>query len=293
MKKPLLATGLSGMVGTRFIQLFHESYEFENIDLTTGVDITDTNQVMKAIEASSAEVVIHLAAFTNVSQAYTENGNKEGICYRVNVTGTENMAKAVKKCGKHLIHVSTDFVFDGTKETAYVEEDEPHPIEWYGQTKWWAEEKVMENLDDYTILRLAYPYQAFPVRPDFIQNMADKLRTGTLPPAFTDHTITPTFVDDLSHVFDYFATHKLTGLFHATGSSWHTDYEIANLVRDIFQIDSPVPKGSLADYLAKNPRPYQKTMMISNEKLRTTTGLTIHTLPEGLAETYRQQKDQQ
>jgi dTDP-4-dehydrorhamnose reductase len=287
-RKKLLVTGLSGMVGSRFQSLFGGVYECINLDLTAGIDITKPDQVESVFSDAHAAAVIHLAAFTNVNAAFDQTNDKQGVCYAVNVVGTQTIARAAAKHHLHLIHVSTDFVFDGTKDLPYVETDIPHPIEWYGKTKYMAEEEVEESGAAYTILRMSYPYQAHPMRPDFLQKMMDNLKANTLPPAFTDHVITPTFVDDVAHVFDYCVQHQPVGLYHMVGSSSHTDYEIASMVKEIFQLPGDVKEGSLEAYLKTINRPYQRTMRISNNKLVSEFGIKMRTLRDGLAEIKQQ-----
>jgi dTDP-4-dehydrorhamnose reductase len=237
-KVAVIGTGLSGLIGSRFQQLFGDTFSFKNLDLSTGIDITDAAMVEQAVASNPAEVIIHLAAFTNVSAAHEQTDDKSGLCYRINVEGTNTIAKAAAKYGKHLIHISTDFVFDGTKDGAYTEEDIPTPIEWYGRTKLWAEEavKAVMPLEKWVILRLAYPYQAHPSRPDFLAGMMDKLTNDSLPPAFTDHVITPTYADDLCQVFAFCITHRPNGIYHAVGSSSHSDFEIAQMVKEKFDL---------------------------------------------------------
>jgi dTDP-4-dehydrorhamnose reductase len=140
---PVLGTGLSGLIGTRFQNLSGNRFTFTNLDLSTGIDITDPDSVERVMSGSPAEVVIHLAAFTNVTAAHEQHGDKNGLCYRINVTRNRNViARAAEKYHKHMIHISTDYVFDGTKEEVYTEEDVPCPIEWYGETKYIAEQAV-------------------------------------------------------------------------------------------------------------------------------------------------------
>lgn len=284
----VIVTGLSGLVGTRVSELLGEKYTFENMDMTVGVDITNEVQVEQCISSSEAHTVIHLAAFTNVTAAHEQNGDMAGSCYQVNVIGTENIARACAKAGKYLVHVSTDYVFDGEKTTAYTEQDTPRPIEWYGQTKLWAEEKVQSTLEQFAILRIAYPYQARPSRPDFLATMKEKLSTGTLPPAFTDHIITPVFVDDLATVFDRCIERKPTGIFHAVGSSWHSDFEIATLVNQMFELEAKVQPGSLEQYLKTASRPYQKSMKVSNNKIQQELEISMMTFAEGLQSIVKQ-----
>ena len=112
----IVGTGLSGLVGSKFVELYSNKYSISNLDLTAGVDITKEDDVMRAVEASNSPALIHLAAFTDVNKAFEQTGDKDGVCYKVNVTGTQNIANACKKTGKHLVHVSTAFVFDGKSD---------------------------------------------------------------------------------------------------------------------------------------------------------------------------------
>lgn len=283
-KPTLLVTGLSGLVGSRFLYLYADKYEMVNLDLTSGIDITDAASVEQIFSSSNAQAVVHLAAYTNVSAAYEQQGDTEGVCYKVNVLGTKTIAEAAQKYNKYLVHVSTDYVFDGKKQDQYVENDVPSPIEWYGQTKLWAEEAVAKSEVKGAILRMAFPYQANPSRPDFLAKVIENLKKNTLPPAFADHVITPTFVDDVTTVFDYCITHQPTGVYHMVGSSSHTDYEIASMVNEIFDLEGTVQPGSLTEYLKKVNRPYQQTMRVSNEKLTREFGIQMHTVPDGLRE---------
>src|SRR4030042_2472259 len=157
----IIGTGLSGLVGSRIVELLQNKNQFADFALDSGVDITDELKLKKAFSQNKdAKTVIHLAAFTDVNEASKQTNDKNGLCYRINVLGTENVAQLCAKNAKYLIHISTDFVFDGKKDGAYSEEDQPNPIEWYGQTKLWAEEKIKNSGCRYLILRIAFPYKA-------------------------------------------------------------------------------------------------------------------------------------
>ena len=137
-------------------------------------------------------------------------------------------------------------------------------------------------------MRLAFPYQAKPSRPDLIAKIREGMHTGQLYPMFTDHIITPTFVDDVATIFDYCVTQRPHGLYHMVGSSSHSDYEIAMMVKETFGYTMEVKEGSLAAYIESSKRPYQRTMKISNQKLKRDFGITMRTLNEGLAEMKKQ-----
>src|SRR3989344_2566111 len=156
---PLLATGLTGLVASRFQEIYQQDFDFTNIDLATNIDITDQLAVTKAISQNPASTLIHFAAFTNVDAAHQQNGDKSGICYQVNVLGTRHVAQACAKTNKYLIHISTNFVFDGHSPPpgGYTEASPPHPVEWYGLTKLWAEQEVQKSGAKYCIVRITYP----------------------------------------------------------------------------------------------------------------------------------------
>ena len=284
-KAVVIGTGLSGMIGSRFTELYANDFEFVNLDLTTGVDITNTQQVESALSKHQDATVIHLAAFTDVSKAFEQNGDKNGSVYQVNVVGSENIANAAKKFGHYLIHISTDFVFDGVNppETGYTETDTPKPIEWYGQTKLWAEEAVQKNAGTNVIVRTAFPYRAnFAGKLDLVRNMLEKLKTNSLYPVFNDQIITPTFIDDLGVAFKTIIDKKPTGIFHAVGSSFVSPYEIAQKISAVFEIKADIKTGSFKEFTLKDPRPRQQYLKVSNAKLKQELGVEMKTLEEAL-----------
>src|SRR3990167_8359794 len=184
MSQKVLGTGLSGLVGSRIVDLLSSKYSFENLDLTTGVDITNEDQVLRFAEKSSAKTIIHMAAFTDVTAAWQQNGDKNGACYQVNVVGTENIARAAQKTGKHLIHLSTAFVFDGEKDGVYLESDALNPIEWYGKTKALAEEAVQSMCDAWAIFRIDQPFRSdtYEKKPDATHKLISGIKNGTVHP---------------------------------------------------------------------------------------------------------------
>ena len=282
-KKTIIGTGLSGMVGSRLVELFKDKYEFINLDLTTNVDITDLSQVDNALLKHQSTTVIHLAAFTDVSKAYEQNQDKDGLVYKVNTLGTKNIAQSCKKHKHHLIHISTDFVFDGSKETLYTEKDKPNPIEWYGQTKYWAEQEVAKSNCQHTITRLAFPFRShFPGKLDLVRNILEKLKTNSLYPMFSDQIITPTFTDDICKVLDIFIQKKPTGIYHVTGSTPISPYDLVKKIAITFGLKADIKKGSFKEYLKKDPRPRQQFLKISNQKLKTDFNFSMSTIDQAL-----------
>ncbi|MCG2691294.1 sugar nucleotide-binding protein [Microgenomates group bacterium] len=245
-KTTIIGSGLSGMVGSRFTAMFASDFEFINLDLTNNIDITNSTQIDQALSQQPSTTVIHLAAFTDVSQAYQETGNQQGKVYQINVLGTQNIAAACKKYHHYLIHISTDFVFDGKNPpiNGYQETDEPHPIEWYGQTKFWAEQKVIASGCQNVIARLAFPFRPhFPQKPDLVRNILAKLKTNSLHPMFIDQIITPTFIDDICQALKVFIVKKPQGIYHVVGSTFLSSYDLAVKIAQVFNKDLKVSFG--------------------------------------------------
>lgn len=286
LNKPvILGTGLSGMIGSRLVELFGSEFEFVNLDLTTGVDITQVETVETMLKKYPATTVIHLAAFTDVSKACAETGNKDGLVYKVNVLGTKNIAEACKKYVHYLIHISTDFIFDGQNPpaTGYAETDSPHPIEWYGQTKLWAEEEVTKSGCRHVILRTAFPFRAkFDLKPDLVRNIITNLTKNTLHPMFSDQIITPTFIDDLCEVFKIFITKQPTGIYHCVGSTALSPFELAQKIAQVFAIKTEIKSISFKDWPQTDPRPRQQFLRVSNAKLFQDFGYKMKTIDEAL-----------
>ena len=287
----ITGTGLSGLVGSRIVELLSEKYSFENLDLTTGVDVTNPNIIDQKISSSVGNVVVHTAAFTDVDKAWEQQGDKTGLCYRINVLGTRNIAQACQKFNKYLIHISTDFVFDGKKRLPYTEEDKPNPIEWYGQTKLWAEEEVINSKAKNIILRISFPYKAKFSLPklepnpklDLVRKIIEKLKTNQPTFMFFDQIITPTFIDDISKVIDYCILNRPAGLYNCVGSQVLSPYDLASIVAGAFSLDkSLIRKSTIKLFEGENFRPRQIYQAVSNKKLENDFGIKMSTINEAL-----------
>lgn len=286
MKIKVLATGATGLVGSRFVEMFADKYDVINMDLTTGVDITKAETFKPFFDLHPDAVsLIHLAAYTDTNKAFAESGYKDGICYQVNVEGTRNIAEICRERGIHLIHVSTDFVFDGTKTSPYLETDPVSPIEWYGETKAIAEQVVKDSGASYSIARLSYPYRAnYDLKPDLIKKIRSGLETGKIYPQFSDTIITPTLIDDIAKAFDKLIELKPAGIFHTVGSDALSPYQLAQKVAVAYGFNPELVKeGSLTEYLKTAARPFARTVEMSNQVTSKALNIKFATLEEGLA----------
>lgn len=288
MKTPLLITGLNGLVGSRFAKDFGDTYEFDNLDVRDPkqpADITRYDQVLARFEASSATHVIHLAAYTDVTGAWQQTDDTNGTAYKVNVVGTENIIKAAEQTGKHVIFISTAYVFDGEKNEMYTEEDVPNPLEWYGKTKFLAEDIVRKSSTPWVILRIDQPFRSDPFeKVDTVHRVISGMKEGKLYPQFTNHYFGPTYLNDFSKILDFSIRKNLTGLYHASSGEQWTDYEFAKLVSTTLGLGFEVQKGDLDAYLKTSQRPYQRNTAMSTEKLRMILDFSPKSVSEAIRE---------
>jgi dTDP-4-dehydrorhamnose reductase len=287
-KVPLLATGIKGLVGSKLMSSFADHYSFESLDISDPVqpvDITNAAQVLESFQKSTAQAVVHFAAFTDVNAAWQQKGDQSGLTYQVNVVGTENIIKAAEQTQKHLIHISTAYVFDGEKTTPYTEEDQPRALEWYGETKLLAEERVKAAQTPWTIFRIDQPFRsdAF-ARPDIVHKIVAGITSGKLYPQFTNHFFGPTFIDDFVKVIDWAVRTQSTGLFHATSGEQWSDFDFASLVNDTLQLHGEIKPGNLDEYLKTIQRPYQRNTALDTSKLEAVLDFPLRSVKEAVAQ---------
>lgn len=287
MKPVVAVTGGKGLVGSRFLSDFAAAYDFIQLDISDPVepvDITKYDQVMRALTGKEVRAIVHFAAYTDVTGAWKQSGNKAGSAYQVNVVGTETMVQAANALGAQLINISTAYVFDGTKEGLYTETDSVNPIEWYGQTKSWAEEAVENTAQSWTTLRIDQPFRpdTFP-KADIVHRILAGLQAGTLYPQFRDHFFGPTYIPDFARVIDWAIRTQTTGLFHASSGEQWTDYAFARAVAEANGIDpAVVQEGSLAEYLKTSERPYQKNTALDTQKLRSNINFAVSSIADSI-----------
>lgn len=283
----LLVTGASGMIGSRFLELLPDDFSLVgNIDRAEGKDILDLPALLSALSETNVDVLIHFAAFTDVNAAALQDGDENGNCYKINVLGTQNIIELCRRLNCRLIHVSTDFVFDGENPPVggYTEDDVPKPIEWYGKTKFLAELAVGSSSINWCIARPAYPFVAsFPKKLDLVRSRIQQMKGGKLPPQFADHTITPTFCDELVRALILLARKKSKGTYHLVGDSIVSDYELSKTIANVFDFKNiDIVQNSLAEFNKTAKRPYQQSTALSNKKFEAQFGDVFSPLRDAL-----------
>jgi dTDP-4-dehydrorhamnose reductase len=285
----VLGTGLSGLVGSRLVALLSSQSEFEDLSQETGVDITQYGEVASRIKASRASWVFHLAAYTDVQGAEkTKEGGKESLVWKVNVDATENIAKLCRQYGKHMLYLSTDYVFDGTKKE-YKEADVPSPQGWYAVTKYEGEKHVLAMGELGLVIRISNPYRANPIsKRDWVHKMMDRLVAGQPIAAPQDQLFVPTFIDDLARVITSLTEANTSGIVHAGGGSAVSPYEAAGKIATTFGYDTKLVSPTKYAQFIGGRAPYPQYAVLVNETLGR-MALAMRTFDEGLAEVKRQE----
>lgn len=289
LKQKVLITGANGLLGQKLVQAFHEEYEILGIGrrakpvLTLSnyhyrsCDITRRKQLHDLVFEFKPDVIINAAAYTNVDGCEEDKEN----CWRINVIGVENLAHTARGVEAFLVHISTDYIFDG-KSGNYSEESLPNPLGYYGRSKLASENAVLISGAEYAIIRTMILYGvAEQVRPNFVTWLIDKLSRGESVTIVDDQLGHPTLADDLALAIRRIVQLKKTGVFHIAGSDCIDRYHFALKVADIFGLDKNLIKPVKTEELhQKAPRPLNSSFNM--EKARKELGIQLKGVEEGL-----------
>lgn len=253
-----LVTGAAGQLGYDIVKKLEElgaSYLAPNID---EMDITNGEVVDEVINAYKPDVIFHCAAYTAVDKAEDE----KDICYKVNVTGTENIVDAARRNNSKVVYISTDYVFDGTKDGVYQIDDQTNPVNYYGYTKFLGEEKV-RTLEDYLVVRISW---VFGINgKNFIKTMLKLSETKNELSVVSDQVGSPTYTEDLAKLLIEMVQKNKKGTFHATNEDYCSWYEFAKYIFEINGKDVNVNPVLTKDYVTAAKRPLNSKM--SKQKL--------------------------
>ncbi|MGE9835097.1 dTDP-4-dehydrorhamnose reductase [Streptococcus orisratti] len=281
----ILVTGANGQLGTELRYLLDERNEdYVAVDVAE-MDITDADKVEEVFSQVKPTLVYHCAAYTAVDAA--EDEGKE-LNYAINVTGTENVAKAAAKYGATLVYISTDYVFDGEKPVGqeWLETDTPDPKTEYGRTKRLGEEAVEKYADKFYIIRTAWVFGNY--GKNFVFTMQNLAKTHDTLTVVNDQHGRPTWTRTLAEFMTYLAENqKAFGYYHLSNDAKEdtTWYDFAvEILKDSDVVVKPVDSSS---FPAKAKRPLNSTMSLAKTKA---TGFVIPTWQEALQEFYKQGK---
>ena len=288
----VLVVGSNGLLGQKVVEVFVRgtaatvaaaSVEPASIRPLQSVsyrqlDITVRQDVKSLVADLAPEVIINCAALTNVDACEKERD----LAWRINVAGVENLAEAAKKPGAALVHISSDYVFDG-KRGPYAEDDRPEPLSYYGKTKLASENVLRSSSVPSTIIRTIVLFgYAEGVKQNFALWLIESLSAGTAVRVVDDQMGNPTLVDDLAYAILKAVELKKRGLYHVAGRDIVSRYAFAVRLAEIFGLDPALIQPIKTSQLEQPaPRPLKSGLITL--KAETELGYTPSSVDDGLA----------
>ncbi|MFH1225452.1 MAG: SDR family oxidoreductase [Candidatus Diapherotrites archaeon] len=280
-REKVFITGASGLLGAACcLELRNRfdvtgSYHSHGVGMdgveTVMLDFGNSADVIKKIKSAKPQWVIHTAAMTNVDLCETERAR----AYEANVTGAKNIALAAKECGAMLIHMSTDYVFDGKKGN-YSETDALGPVSYYCETKVLGEQEVANAYPDAAIVRATiFGWNIVGGQFNIGSRIVSELRAGRKPALFTDQCNSTILVNDLAELFSEMHAKRLSGVYHAGTQGKTSKYALGLEICRAFGFDkSMLREARLSEFekrgvlKAKRPR----DTSLSSKKLEKALG---------------------
>lgn len=287
----ILVTGSNGLLGQKLTERLQKDPSLELIATAKGdsvipivrgefhrMDITDPKAINEVVTRTGPDVIINTAAITQVDQCELERGK----CWKTNVTSVENLISVSEKNNIHLLHLSTDFVFDGTRELLD-ETAVPAPVNFYGESKLAAEQLLINSNISWCIVRtvLVYGLTTDMSRSNIILWVKRSLEQGKNIQVVNDQWRTPTLAEDLANGCYLAATMKARGIYHISGEEYLSVYDIAVRTANFFKLDKSLIQPTSSVHLAQPARRPPKTGFIIN-KAKIELGYQPRSFEEGL-----------
>ncbi|MET0758944.1 MAG: dTDP-4-dehydrorhamnose reductase [Flavobacterium sp.] len=275
----VLVTGSNGQLG-QALQFISKKYPKIQFVFTSSkeLDITNKDSIKTVFENEKPDFCINTAAYTAVDKAESEPENADLI----NVIGVKNLAKVCKDFNVTLLHVSTDFVFDGKKAIPYTEDDATNPQSVYGQTKLDGEKAIQEIFEKYFIIRTSWLYSDF--GNNFMKTMLRLAKERPSLSVVNDQTGTPTHAVDLAEALIkiILSDKKAYGIYHFSNEGYASWYDFAKKIFEINKVEidlQPIPTSQF-------PTPAQrpKYSVLDKTKIKNIFGIDIKNWEDALIE---------
>lgn len=255
----ILVTGSTGQLGSDVVkELLKRGYSTLSPNRSE-FNLCSEDSIRNYILNSNCEAIVHCAAYTQVDKAEDE----KDLCIKINATATKHIVKCAKILDIPMIYISTDYVFDGTKDGEYTENDETNPINIYGESKLAGEKYVQEILDKYYIVRASWVFNIN--GKNFIETMLRLSKANNQLSIVNDQIGSPTYTKDLSRLLvDMLETSKY-GLYHATNEGYCSWYEFADTIFKLANINIDIKAINSNEYASRAKRPLNSKL--SKDKL--------------------------
>ncbi len=291
--KTVLITGSNGLLGQKLIDIYRIEQDIKLIATARGInryphqegytyvtmDISSKESVMEVISQYKPDTVINTAAMTNVDQCEDEKER----CRELNVDAVDYLIEACNAVDAHLIHLSTDFIFDG-KSGPYVEDDEPTPVSFYGQSKLDSETLVREKANKWSIVRtiLVYGLVQDMSRSNIVLWAKSALEAAKPIQVVDDQFRTPTLAEDLAIGCRLVEQQEAEGIFHISGPDFMSIYELVERVAAYYKLSTESMSPSSSTSLNQKAKRPPKTGF-KLDKARKELGYEPRSLEEGMA----------
>ncbi len=281
--KKLLITGANGQLGRALNTLLQDDHSvlIKNTDVDT-LDIGDFIQVKELVDEFKPDIIINCAAYTAVDDCES----KEDKAFYINAKGPENLALAAEESGAKLVHISTDYVFDGYKTTPYIETDETNPQSVYGSTKLAGEKNVQKNCKRHFIIRTAWLYGD---GKNFVRTMIRLASERDVIRVVENQYGTPTSALELARMILFLMDTQEYGIYHGTCEGDTNWYQFAIEIFKQANISVRVEPIRSEEYKAAAKRPDYS--ILENNRLNSTTSYRMKNWKEALQEYMEEERN--
>lgn len=259
MSMRAVVTGASGLVGSRLVRVLESKGHIVVKWSRADVELSDAKSVEAALARAAADVVFNPASMTEVDKCEADKPR----AFRDNVLAAANLAIATQAAGVHLVHVSTDYVFDGNAGP-YREEDTPNPRGVYAKTKRMGEIVIEELGGSFAICRTAVVYgwpQA--TRPNFGAWLYSALAAGNEVKLFADQFVSPSLADNVAEMLVEVGERRLAGIWNIAGAEVVSRVELGKIFCEVMDLDaSKIVPTKLADMKLASPRPLHSGLVV-------------------------------
>jgi dTDP-4-dehydrorhamnose reductase len=254
----ILVTGAGGQVGCEVAAHLprHDIVALDHQQL----DVAERDAVEQVVGTVLPDAVVNCAAYTNVDACETDPGR----AMTVNALGPRHLAAACTRVGAHLVHISTDYVFDGEKESPYDEWDQPAPRSVYGRSKLGGEIEVARHASSWTLARTSWVFGRR--GRDFVDTILLRAREGGPLRVVTDQRGCPTYAPDLAGMLARLAVERRQGVYHVTNQGACTWHELARAAVELAGLDPDMVQTTTAAELGR-PAPRPANSVLANVAL--------------------------